>query len=191
MLKNNDGSFTIEEADLATDTDAEIVIPENADEKLKQDLQTTIAKKKAWREKAIDPSTQKSYKELYESIKTQKPIDTTTKKETVEVSDDIRKDITSLKEESSKRIFQHANKLSPEQVDEIFGYAKGMGIEPKVALEKPFMKKLLDQMTSDEEASNASLPPSRRAPAQVGGKTFAQMTPEERKTNFPSIAKSR
>jgi inner membrane protein involved in colicin E2 resistance len=189
MLKNNDGSFTIEEADLETDVDTEIVIPENADEQLKQDLQTTIAKKKAWREKAIDPSTQKSYKELYESIKTQKTDDTVTKKETVEVPDDIRNDINTLKEESQKRIFQFANKLSPSQVDEVFAYAKGMGLQPKDALDKPFIKKVLEQLSSDEEASNASLSPSRRAPAQIGGKTFKDMTPDERKNAFPSITK--
>jgi hypothetical protein len=191
MKKNDDGSFTIEEADLSTDNDVEIEIPENADEKLKEDLKTTIAKKKAWRDKAIDPESKKSYKDLYESIKTQKPNETQPKKETVDVPDDIRNDINSLKEESQKRVFQHANKLSPSQVDEVFAYAKGMGIEPKVALEKPFIKKVLEQMTDDNDASNASLSPSRRAPVQVGGKTFAQMTPEERKSAFPKIANSR
>src|SRR3990167_9865374 len=153
MLKNDDGSFTVEEADLAG-TEADIDLTTVTDETQKGLLQTEIAKKRAWRTKAIEPTSKKSYKDLYEALKTQKPIETTVEKDKT-VPDDIRKDIDTLKEESQKRVFQHANKLSPTQVDELFAYSKGMKIEPKIALEKPFIKKLFEQMTIDEEASNA------------------------------------
>ncbi|MCK9319383.1 hypothetical protein [Methanoculleus sp.] len=190
MIKNDDGSVVIEENDLANDTDV-VDTTGIVDEKFKSELQTTIAKKKAWREKAIDPESKKSYKELYESIKNNKATETPTevKKEVSNVPDTVVADVQMLKMEAQKRTFQYANKLSPEQVDHIFAYAKGMGIEPKEALDKPFIKKVINEISNDEEASNASLAPSRRAPMQVSGKTFAQMTPEERKANFNSFVK--
>lgn len=189
MIKNNDGSVVIEETDLANDTDV-VDTTGIVDEKFKQELATTIAKKKAWREKAIDPESKKSYKELYESIKNNKASEPVVeqKKET-QVPDDIINDVMTLKEEASKRTFQYANKLSPEQVDHVFAYAKGMGITPKEALDNPFITKVINQMKNDEEASNATLAPSRRAPFQASGKTFAQMTPEERKANFKNLVK--
>ena len=188
MKQNDDGTFTVEDTDLENDTDA-INVDENIDETFKKELHQTIAKKKAWREKAIDPESKKSYKELYESVKAQKPNETkevveTKKVDTTAVPESVLSDIASLKTESQKRVFQHANNLSPTQVDEVFAYAKGMNIEPKIAMEKPFIKNVLDQMTADDNASNATLRPSRKAPLQSGGKSFKDMTTEERKEMF-------
>jgi hypothetical protein len=189
MIKNDDGTVVIEENDLANDTDV-VDTTGIVDEKFKSELATTIAKKKAWREKAIDPDTKKSYKELYESIKNNKAPETISEvKKVASVSDDVVADVQMLKSEAQKRTFQYANKLSPEQVDHIFAYATGMKITPKEALDKPFIKSVINQMSNDEEASNASLNPSRRAPMQVSGKTFAQLTPEERKANFANFTK--
>ena len=184
MKTKDDGTLEVEEQDLKEDND-ELDTSSVTDEKLKKDLLTTIAKKKAWREKAIDSKSGKTFKELYEeSIKQAPETIVEKKKETTEGTDELQKDVTYLKEESQKRVFQHANKLTPDQVNEVFAYAKGSGIEPKDALEKTFMKNVLKQMVTDEENANASLPPSRRAPIQVGGKSFKDMTPEQRKKAF-------
>lgn len=188
---NEDGSVTIEDQDLENDTD-EVKTEGVTDEDLKKDLQTTIAKKKAWREKATDPDSGKSYKELYEESVKKQTTDTKGeegKEKKEDNSEGIQKDIALLKEESQKRIFQHANELSSEQVDEVFAYARGSGIEPKDALEKPFMKGILNQMATDKDNANASLSPSHRAPVQIKGKSFKDMTADERKEAFPSFSK--
>lgn len=200
MIKNDDGSITVEDTDLDLEADTktdDINLSPIEDSELKKSLQTTIAKKKAWRAKAFDETTGKTYKELYESTinnpNTQEQVETkpveSEKKE--EATNDILKDVASLKEDRQMRVFQHANNLTPEQVDELFGYAKGMGIEPKDALEKPFMKKVLSQMSSDEASANAVLNPSRRAPTQVGGKTFKEMSSDERRSAFSTFTKGK
>lgn len=201
MIINDDGSLTVEDQDLKDDTEEnEIDTSGVTDEKLKKDLQTTIAKKKAWRAKAIDSESGKSYKELYEeSVKKQttdakeeegkKEEKKEEKKETPDTSEELQKDVNLLKEESQKRVFQYANKLSPEQANEVFAYARGSGIEPKDALEKPFMKKVLEQMKTDEDNANAALSPSHRAPIQIDGKAFKDMNKDERRKAFPSIVK--
>jgi len=197
MIEKDDGSLEVEDQDLKDDTDEnEIDTSSVVDEKIKKDLQTTIAKKKAWRAKAVDSESGKTFKSLYEESIKKQTIDTEDKKEekdkkkeTPDISEDLRRDVNSLKEESQKRIFQYANKFSPEQVNEIFAYANGAGIEPKDALEKPFVKKVLEQMKTDEDNANALLSPSHRTPVHMGGKTFKDMTPDERKKAFHSIAK--
>lgn len=191
MITNQDGSVTLEDADLTADTKVEddAIVESVVDDGAKKNLQSAIAKKKAWREKAIDTTTGKSYKQLYdESLINNKNDNTSPEKkvegEVTDTTADLRKDVDTLKDERQMRVFQHANNLSPDQVEEVFGYAKGMGIEPKDALEKPFMKKVIAQMSAEDTASNATLTPSRRSPIVVGDKTFKDMTPEERKTNF-------
>ena len=52
-----------------------VVIDQNDTEAAKKALETTLAQKKHWRSKAIDPTSGKSYKELFEEMKNsaQKP----------------------------------------------------------------------------------------------------------------------
>jgi len=184
MIKKDDGTLEIEQKDLTEDND-DVRTEDVTEETLKQDLLTTIAKKKAWRTKAIDSESGKSFKDLYEeSVKKQAPDTIIEKKKEIPESEALRKDVSYLKEEAQKRIFQHANKLTPEQVNEVFAYAKGSGLEPKDALEKAFMKKVLTQMKTDDDNAKASLPPSRRSPIQTGGKSFKDMTVEERRKTF-------
>lgn len=185
-----------EGVDNAPEVTDEEIIESVIDEAQKKNIQTLVHKKKAWREKAIEPQTGKTYKDLYEeSLKNinnpDKTLNPVKPKSGTEISDDIQKDVQSLKDDRQLRVFQHANGLTPEQADEVFAYARGMKIEPKDAMEKPFMKKVLEQMKSETEVANATLSPSRRSPVQIGGKTFKDMSVEERRKSFSQIARGK
>jgi hypothetical protein len=188
-FKNITYSFAITDEE---DNEEEDLEEENVDkiedEKIRKDLQTAIAKKKAWREKAIDPETGKPYRDLYNEFKNQKQSGAEDNGES-DNDDSLKKDVEMLKSENMKRSFQHAHGLSPDATDEVFAYASGMNISPKEALEKPFVKSALKHIQSSDEVANASLRPSGRTSFNVGGKAFKDMTPAERKKAFPSIAK--
>lgn len=97
--------------------------------------------------------------------------------------------VAKLEQAESKRQFGHQHSLSPEETDHVFAYAQGIGKKPDEVLEHPFIKNGLDAMRRASRASGATPGPSSRSP-QVEGKSFKDMTPEERKKNFPKISSS-
>ena len=150
-------------------------------ETLKKNVATLNAQKKHWREKAVDPTTGKPYKELFEAAqqaKNNQPAE----------GDDVKKDIQWLKAVEEKRQFGYQHGLSPEEADQVFNYAQGAGIKPEKALEHPFVKSGLESLKATQRAQSATPRPSSRSPL-VEGKTFKDLKPEERKANWEKITK--
>jgi hypothetical protein len=103
--------------------------------------------------------------------------------------DDLRKDVQSLKLVEEKRQFGHANSLTPEETDHLFAFATGMGLKPADAMNHPFFKSGLTALRQEAKTGEATPGPSRRAPI-VEGKTWDEMTREERQKNFGKVVES-
>ena len=147
-------------------------------------MQTVLAQKKHWRDKAVDTQTGKTFKELYEaSIANQHPVPSQPIKKP-ELPESVLSDIASLKEAESKRQFQYAHDLTPTEVDNVFAWATAKKIKPEDALNDSFFKGALTAERNAQGSSNAVPSPSRRSPSVIGQKSFKDMTPEERRTSF-------
>jgi len=91
-----------------------------------------------------------------------------------------------LETSEEKRQFGHAHGLSPEETDHVFAYATGMNVKPQEALDKPFIKSGLSAIRAQQRADQATPGPSARSP-RVEGKTFSEMTADERRKNFTTV----
>lgn len=100
--------------------------------------------------------------------------------------DDLGKRLGKLETSEQKRQFGHANSLTPEETDNLFAFASGMGLKPADAMVHPFFKNGLAALRQEAKVNSATPGPSRRAPI-VEGKTFGEMTDAERKKNFSQI----
>ena len=88
-----------------------------------------------------------------------------------------------------KRHFGFKHKLSPEETDRAFALAKGQGIKPDEVLNDPFFKNGLTAMREEERVKNGIPGPSSRRPV-VEGKTFSQLSREEKVKNFGNFVQN-
>ena len=109
-------------------------------------------------------------------------------KKPLEVDEDVLADVKELKLSEKKRQFGHRNNLSPEETDRLFRYAGDA--DPAEALKDPFFQAGLKQFRQDQRAKDA-IPSSSNVGRKVDGKTFAEMTPEERKKNWGQVVQKK
>lgn len=134
---------------------------------LEKRLKEEEAKKKHWREKAIDPTTNKTYKALYEEAMS-KP----------QVVPDVS--------ERLDRIELSTKGLDEEAINFIKTYAKGSGKSPGEVLTDPLVQTFLEARKNKQAVQDA-IPASSSRTVSVGGKSLMEMTPKEREANWSQI----
>lgn len=149
---------------------------------LQKERDTLAAQKDHWRKKAIDPASGKPYRDLV-SVK---PVEQAKPNQAPPAIAQLEKDVQGLKAVEEKRLFGHQHGLSPEAVDKVFSYAQGNAMKPEDALKDDFVKSGLSSLQARERLSRNVPGPSHRA-ASVGGKSFAEMKPDERRANFAKV----
>lgn len=152
---------------------------------LKIAVATLSGQKKHWRDKAVDPETQKPWAEIArerapQTVVIDKP------NQAPPAMAQLEKDVQGLKAVEEKRLFGHQHGLSPEATDKVFSYAQGNAMKPEDALKDDFVKSGLSSLQARERLSRNVPGPSHRA-ASVGGKSFAEMKPDERRANFAKV----
>lgn len=172
----NDKELTLPEVDPTAATPEQV-------EQLVTVAKTALGQKAHWRAKAIDPETGKPFKELLEATKSTLPTKPPTPAELTPEADARLKRLEMSEE---KRQFQFANNLTPEEADNVFAVASGMGIKPSEALTHPFVKSGLEALRQTNKARSATLSPSSRSPV-VEGKSFKDMDAKERAKNFSQV----
>ena len=153
--------------------------------KLVTTARTALAQKSHWRGKAIDPATKKPYATLYQEATkgtNKQAQETTTDKTVTETLD-------RLVQSDEKRTFGHQHKLSPEETDTLFGYAKGLGKSPADALKDPFFVNGLKAARAQASNDNATPGPSNRRPV-VEGKAWDKLDKKDQRQNFGAFLES-
>lgn len=153
--------------------------------KLVTTARTALAQKSHWRGKAIDPTSKKSYAELLADARKgtiTPPKETTTDKTVTETLERL-----SLSDE--KRTFGHQHKLSPEETDTLFGYAKGTNKAPVDALKDAFFQNGLKATRAQTQNDNATPGPSGRRPV-VEGKEWDKLGSKDKRQNFGAFLDS-
>lgn len=100
------------------------------------------------------------------------------------IDDELVTDIKELKQIEKKRQFGYKNKLSPEETDLLFRFAGTT--DPNESLKDQDFKDLLDARRRRERVANA-IPSSSNRSTSVEGKSFKEMTPEERAKNWDKM----
>lgn len=173
--------------------------PENVDETTEEttDSEDTVESLKQQRDKVLEKNRQ-----LFERLKTKeaKLAELESKKETLEEKEqstkaeardaeapgiDIDKRLTEVEERAELR-FQG---YSRDEISEIVAYAKMHNLSLSEAKEKPFVKKAIEGLRAEAKADETTPAPSNRA-FTVKGKTWKDMTREERKSNFERFSQS-
>lgn len=98
------------------------------------------------------------------------------------LDEDVLTDVKELKLAERKRQFGYRHNLSPEETDKLFRFTPADG-DPEETLKDPFFETALSESRKAARAADAT-PSSSNRSVKVEGKTFAQMTPEERKANW-------
>lgn len=133
------------------------------------------AKMKHWREKA-------------QKLETKKISEAPTDNSSSDIDPTLDKRLSSLEEEKRKRDFGYQHSLSPEETDDVFRFANNG--DPKEALENPFVKAGLEARRAQKRAEGA-VPSSSNKSTTVKGKTWGDMSAEERKKNFKQVVTDR
>jgi len=100
----------------------------------------------------------------------------------------VIEDVKSLKQIESKRQFGFKHGLSPEETDHLFRYAGNE--DPEKVLKSPFFETALKASRRAQAVNDATPAPSNRSTV-INGKSFAEMTPEERAKNWSKILKTK
>jgi hypothetical protein len=171
----------------------EKIVPDNEDEEIEElipdgddlsaeELKAKLARQQELLKEAIQTKKnwRTKYEELSKSEKKELPTEPSTGK------DEVVARIGKLEMVESKRQFGYAKGLSPEETDYAFAFAKGMDKSPEDILKDSFFQKGLDARRAEEQQSNATPRPSSRLP-KIEGKTFNEMTPEERSKNWAKM----
>lgn len=106
--------------------------------------------------------------------------------QTAKPEESFVKDIAELKLAEKKRQFGYKNGLSPEETDKLFRYAGDTN--PDEVLKDPFFQSGLKEFRRTNRVQDA-IPSSSNRSTKVDGKTFAEMTSEERSKNWDKITK--
>ncbi len=178
-LDDKQPGFKVEDIDPDTATAEQI-------EQLKKTAQTALAQKAHWKDKAIDPETGKPYKEILSEKKDTPQSPDNPAPPAAESQKELESRLKNLEVVEEKRKFGFANSYSPEETDQIFAYAQGLGIKPEDAKETPFMKAGIEAFRAANRTSSATPRPSSRSTV-VEGKTFAEMKPDEKRKNFDKV----
>lgn len=186
MENDNTGNQILE-----GDLEKEVIVPGNDEqdvEKLKATISTLSAQKDHWRKKAVDPETGKPFRDLLaDAKKVTPPEPPKPNPEPTEDLNEIKGKIGKLEQSEEKRSFGHQNNLSPEETDEVFAYANGMGLSAKDALQKPFVKSAIEA-TRAQKRMESNLPGSSNRAPKVDGKSWTDMDDNERRKNFGAVA---
>lgn len=140
----------------------------------KKTLQTLQAQKEHWKNKANKPVE----KEQPSVVDTKPQTNSTT-----EDLSDIRETVKNLSLSEKKRQFGYEHNLSPEETDAVFRLNPN---PDKKTLEDPFIKGGLEAIRAKKRVEGA-IPSSTGKVPTVNGKTWAQMTAEERQANFSNV----
>lgn len=155
---------------------------------LKLGVQTLSAQKKHWRDKAVDPDSKKTWAEIAKERAAAR-VDQPKPQDSAAPSPELQKTVDTLVQSEQKRTFAGLHGLSPEATDKVFAAAKGMGVSPEEAIKDNFVRAGVDALNSQARVHGATPGPSNRSP-RYEGKTFAEMTPDERRKNFGNVAQS-
>ena len=100
--------------------------------------------------------------------------------------DDIRKSVAELQFAERKRQFGYEHGLSPEETDAVF---KVNPNPTKEDLEDPFIKGGLESIRAKRRVESNTPSPSSKT-FKVNGKTFSELTPEEKEANWSKYQQS-
>lgn len=156
---------------------------EDVEELSAEELKAKLAKRDELLKEAI--KTKKNWRTKYEELASKAKPDSLPTPTPTE-PDEVKARIAKLELEAEKRQFGYKNGLSPEETDKAFAYAKGADMKPEDVLQDDFFKKGLDALRAQNGQDSNTPRTSRRLP-KVEGKTFAEMTPEERKKNWGKV----
>jgi hypothetical protein len=144
-------------------------------EDVSKQIATLSQQKKHWRDKAIDPTTGKTYKTLYEESKA-KPV------QSVDTSQFAKaEDLIDLK--LGQKGFDEETAVA------IKAYARGLGKNPLEVLEDKFVKSVIDANKSAKELETHTPDTSNRT-ISVSGKDVSSMNDKERKASWDQIVKA-
>lgn len=175
------------------DIDPEAATPEQV-EQLKKTAQTALAQRGKWKDRAIDPSTGKPYKDLLAEAKAKpEPPAQPPVPPAPSGVDELRKEVDGLKLSDQKRHIGYRHTLSPEETDLAFQMAGNDPAKTEELLDpkndSPAAKLFrggLERLRTENSVSANTPGPSNRSP-MVEGKTFGQMTEKERAENFDKV----
>lgn len=107
---------------------------------------------------------------------------------TPKIDEDIMADVKDLK--SFKKMFElgQKNKLSPDETEKLIRYSGTVNKDPNEALKDEDFKDILEVGRKRSRIANA-IPSSSNRTTSVEGKSFKDMTPEERSKNWGKIVK--
>lgn len=196
MTENQPGGAGSQQAsDVENNKDLKIpegIDPDNASPEQVRELlsisQTALAQKRHWREKATDPETGKPYKELFTEAQSRNNITPPANPAPAaeQVTPEIVNTVEKLRIAEEKRQFGHSRSLTPEETDNVYAVALGLGIKPDQALDHPFVKQGLEAMRHQARITGATPGPSSRSPI-VEGKSFNEMNEADKKKNFGKV----
>lgn len=100
--------------------------------------------------------------------------------------EELTKKVEKLEQIETKRQFGYKHQLSPEETDLLFRFAGDQ--DPSKTLEDQDFKDVLENRRRRSKVADA-IPSSTNRTISVEGKTFADLTPEERRKNWKKITK--
>lgn len=158
--------------------DEDIVIVDPLDtEAVTKGFATVSAQKKHWREKAIDPTTGKTYKELYEErIKTTAPQSTTPPEPINNGGDPEKKNVPSSSPDQ-EWIFDNIDAISslaPDERAELRQTAKELNVDPIKFIKSKAGQAQLEKIRVEKKSQGATPTPSNQVPV-FNGKPVADI----------------
>jgi len=156
----------INDEDFTFDEDETSLLEEETQKK----IQTLAAQRKVWKEKAVDPESGKTYRELFEEGKAAQ--------ETAPEQSEKPSDFDSLADNLAV-----LRDLNTEEVNKLRGEAKDLGTDPIKYIQSNGGQARLAQIRAEQKSEDATPDPTSTG-FNVKGKTWAQMDNTERKANF-------
>lgn len=168
--------------------DSEDATPEQV-EQLKKVAQTARIQRAKWKERAIDPSTGKPFKDLLAEAKA-KQVETPAEKPNdppvSDPNDDLKKTVEKLQLSEEKRKAGDRHKLSSDETDLLFQMSGNDPSRVDEIFKTDFFQAGLTGLRAKAATDSATPGPSNRSP-QVEGKSFNQMNEDERRKNFDQV----
>lgn len=154
--------------------DNDVVVVDTLDtEGLKNSLQSALGQKKHWREKAVDPSTGKTYKELFEAAS--KPKEPELPKETpTETPKPAAPDMESIWDN-----LEVIKGLESDEMTEMRTEAKSLGVDPVKYIKSKAGQAHLKELRSTKKSQEGTPAPSNRVP-QFNGKPVDDVLKDEK-----------
>lgn len=99
------------------------------------------------------------------------------------VAPSVEERLSNVEHLELKRQFGHEHGLSPVETDAVFKHNQN---PTKETLDEPFVKGGIEAVRTKDRVDNA-IPSSSPSSRKVNGKTFSDMTPDERKANYKDL----